>query len=161
METNTITLKSDAVLKIFDKKLLEIIYKENDFIQLEGLNLKIGFSLDISDMTYDITDTEDGSIEIFELIDELIPKLQTFTDFFEIIYFYYGGEYSVCLWKFDGNELKEASGWIGDFCPNKEAHNNDNYDCCDEYVDDIYPDLKSGFVCDKLKQSLINSLKKY
>ena len=30
---------------------------------------------------------------------------------------------SVCLWKFDGNELKEASGWIGDFCPNKEAHN--------------------------------------
>ena len=112
-------------------------------------------------MTYDITDTKDESIEIFELIDELIPKLQTFTDCFEIIYFYYGGEYSVCLWKYDGNELKEASGWIGDYCPNEEEHNNDNYDCCDEYVDKIYPDLKSGIVCDKLKQSLINSLEKY
>jgi len=161
METNNITLKSNDVLKIFDKKLLDIMDKENEFIYLDGLNLKIGFSLDISDMTYEITDTEEESNKIFELIDELIPKIQTYTDYFEIIYFYYGGEYSVCLWRYDGNKLKEASGWIGDFCPNEEEHDNDNYDCCDEYVDKIYPDLKSGIICDELKQSLIISLKNY
>ena len=162
MEQNTITLKGKDAVKVFDKKLFDVINEENEFIFLDGLDLKVGYFLDVFQMQGYIAETEDECWEIINLLEVTITKLKPYTDSFEVIFFNYGGEYSVCMWKYDGEILKDSGGWIGDFIPGNE----DDYDNEEEYenaqnnyVDEITEELKSGFASDELRKSLINDLK--
>jgi len=161
---NTIILNSEKALEIFDDKLLDIIKEENDFFYLDGLKLNISYSLDTAEMEGYLCDTEDECWEIINLLEKTLVKLKSYTDSFEVIYFYYGGEYSVCMWKYDGEKLKCASDWIGDYLP----ENEDDYETEEEYenaqygyVDEITPQLKAGNVSNELRKSLLDDLNEW
>ena len=162
MEQNTITLKSKDAFKVFDKKLLDVINEENEFIFLDGFDLKVGYFLDVFQMQGYIVETEDECYEIIDLLEVTITKLKPYTDSFEVIFFYYGGEYSVCMWKYDGEILKNSSGWIGDFIPGGENNMTGETDLSkNEFVDKITEELRFGFASEELRKSLTNSLKEY
>ena len=162
MEQNTIILKSKDAFKVFDKKLLDVINEENEFTFLDGLDLKVGYFLDVFQMQGDIAETEDECWEIINLLEDTITKLRPYTDSFEVIFFYYGEEYSVCMWKYDGEILKYSSGWIGDFIPGGENNMTGETDLSkNEFVDKITEELRFGFASEELRKSLTNSLKEY
>lgn len=162
-EQNVIILKSKQALSVFDKKLLDVIKEENDFIYLNGLELKIGYSLDTSDMIGGVFgETEEDCNKIINLFEVTIKKLTPWVYPFEFIYFYYGDEYSACMWKFDGKKLLTASKWLGDLLgPYDEAdyENEEQYEeAQNELVDSLYSTICSGDPDDEVRDGLVKFL---
>lgn len=140
-------------LENFDGKLVDAITTKNPFIFSNHQKIELSSNLDPFDVQgSSIGQTED---EVNETVNLLIKNIKAvvkhFAESFELIFFTYGGSYSVVYYIFDGLRLKSGGGALYDLAP-EDIENFDSeqeYDqACNDFVNEASSEIKEGINLD-------------